>query len=130
MRYLFPLILIAGLLGVTFLGSVLFDMQANHSGGCIAPLIGGAECPKNLAEFAVHHVLALQKLKNTFVAPLSSWLAVFLFAFVFAFLFYKNLIYQRIEFLLEYFRRWKIYFFHSQQKIISWFSLFELSPAF
>ncbi len=118
--------------GIGIFGSVLFDMGVNHSGGCITSTINGTACPTNIADSATHHISAIQMLTTTVVPSSSNWLlllASLLLISVSLFLFYKNLLFPKLKFLPQYLRDLTLHSFYSQQKITSWLSLFELSPA-
>lgn len=131
MKYLVPL-LIVSFLGIGVFGFAFSDMSMGHQGGCIASAIDGTECPTNIAQFATHHISAIQSLTTTIIPPIGSWfllLASLLLIGATLALFYKNLLHPELEFLRSRFRDTELNLFYSRQKIVSWLALFELSPA-
>jgi type III secretory pathway component EscU len=132
MKRILPLILIISLFGMAVLGSVLMIMDQNHPGGCIASEDEGTDCPTAIAAFTFHHIDALQSILMSLVSPIPSMFLVLsllvVIAFVFS-LFSKNLAQPKLNILQKSVRDVEISFFHGQQKIFSWLSLFELSPA-
>lgn len=132
MKKLLSLLSIIGFVGITVFGFVIFDMGPGHSGGCIASAIDGTTCPTNIVDFATHHISALQTLTGTAVPTSSTWsllLASLLLISVSIFLFYKNLPSPKLEFLPQRLRDLTLHSLFSRQKVISWLSLFELSPS-
>ena len=132
MKRFLPILLILSFIGIAAFGASFFDMGMGHSGGCVASAIDGTACPTDIMGFAVHHVSALQTLLGTAVPPDSGWillLASLLFMSVGAFFFYKSLLLPKLELLPQRLRDLSFNHLLSQQKIISWLSLFELSPA-
>ncbi len=133
MKYFSPSLLALSFIGIAIFGFVLFNMVPAHAGGCIASAVGGTACPINIADFATHHISALQALTRTIVPPIFSWLALLAFLLsisVSMVLCYKNVSHQKSEFLRKRLRDLKSNSFYGQQKIISWLALFENSPAF
>jgi hypothetical protein len=134
MKYLTSLLLIMSFVGIGVLGSSLFDhsMIDGSSGGCIASAIDGVDCPTSIMDMTLHHVSALQTLTTTVVPPVSSWLlllASLLLVGVSILLFYKNLLLPQLKLLPQRLRELTLDSLYNQQKITSWLSLFELSPA-
>lgn len=131
MKYLAPLLII-GFLGIGVFGITLSDMSLGHQGGCIASAIDGTECPTNIAQFATHHIEAIQSFTTTIIPPIGSWLlllaSLLLIGAMLTFL-YKDLLYPKLELHRPRLRETELNLFHSRQKIISWLALFELSPA-
>lgn len=131
MKYLAPLLIIS-FIGIGVFGFAFSDMSMGHQGGCIASAIDGTECPTNIAQFATHHVEAIQSLTTTIIPPIGSWLlllaSLLLIGATLAFL-YENLLYPKLEFHRSRLRETELNLSHSKQKIISWLALFELSPA-
>ena len=133
MKRLIPLLLIISFLGIAIWGSMLFDMGPNHTGGCIAYAVDGTACPTNTAGFATHHITALQTFARALAPLVPNWLVLLMSLFlvsVFLFIFYKTLLYPKPALLLQRLRNLALKSSYSQTKIISWLSLFEISPAF
>ena len=131
MKYFISLLFITSVVGIAVFGSTLFNMGPNYSGNCIAFAIDGKTCSTNITDIATHHISAIQTLITTLPSN-SGWfllLAFLLLVLGSIFLFYKNFLYPKIKFLLSRLRDFTLHYFYSQQKIISWLSLFELSPA-
>ena len=133
MKYLATLLLIMSFVGVGIFGFALFDhaMIDGANGGCVASAIDGTECPTNIMAMTSHHVSAIQTLTTTLPAN-SNWLlllASLLLVSVSIFLFYKDLLLPKLESLPQRLRDLTLHSLYSKQKIISWLSLFELSPS-
>ncbi len=134
MKYFLTFILIVSFVGIGVFGFALFDhaiMDGSNS-GCVASAIDGTACPTSIMEMTLHHVSVLQTLTTTLPSS-SNWLLLFsslLLVSVSIFLFYKNLLLPKLEFLPQRLRDLASNFSYSKQKIISWLSLFENSPAF
>gem|GEM_PF-1280931 len=133
MKRIVSLPLILGFAGIALFGAILFDMSPGHMGGCVASAIDGTACPTNVADAATHHLSAWQSFTTTLVAPVSGWLlliASLLLVSGSIFLFYRYLRYSRpAPFILQRLRDLALDSLYSQRRIISWLSLFELSPA-
>ena len=133
MKYLATLLLITSFAGIGIFGFSLFDhaMMDGSNNGCVASAIDGTECPTNIMAMASHHVSAIQTLTTTLPAS-SNWLlllASLLLVSVSIFLFYKDLLLPKSELLPQRLRDLSLSSLRSRQKIVSWLSLFELSPA-
>jgi len=133
MKYLATLLLIVSFVGIGIFGFALFDhaMMDGSNSGCVASAIDGTECPTNIMAMASHHVSAIQTLTTTLPAS-SNWLlllASLLLVSVSIFLFYKDLLLPKLEFLPQRLRDLTLHSLYSKQRITSWLSLFELSPA-
>ena len=133
MKYLETLLLIVSFVGIGIFGFALFDhaMMDGSNSGCVASAIDGTECPTNIMAMASHHVSAIQTLTTTLPAS-SNWLlllASLLLVSVSIFLFYKDLLLPKSELLPQRLRDLSLSSLRSRQKIVSWLSLFELSPA-
>ena len=133
MKYLATLLLIMSFVGVGIFGFALFDhaMMDGSNGGCVASAIDGTECPTNIVAMVSHHISAIQTLTTTLPAS-SNWLlllASLLLVSVSIFLFYKDLLLPKSELLPQRLRDLSLSSLRSRQKIVSWLSLFELSPA-
>ena len=133
MKYLTTLLLIMSFVGVGIFGFALFDhaMMDGSNGGCVASAIDGTECPTNIVAMVSHHVSAIQTLTTTL--PVSSnWLlllASLLLVSVSIFLFYKDFLLPKLESLPQRLRDLTLHSLYSKQRILSWLSLFELSPS-
>ena len=133
MKYLATLLLITsfagiGILGFTLVGHTIMDDSNN---GCVVSAIDGTECPTDIMAMTSHHVSAIQTLTTTLPAS-SNWLlllASLLLVSVSIFLFYKDFLLPKLEFLPQRLRDLTLHSLYSKQRIISWLSLFELSPA-
>ena len=133
MKYLATLLLIMSFVGVGIFGFALFDhaMMDGSNGGCVASAIDGTECPTNIVAMVSHHVSAIQTLTTTLPAS-SNWLlllASLLLVSVSIFLFYKDFLLPKLESLPQRLRDLTLHSLYSKQRIISWLSLFELSPS-
>lgn len=133
MKYLATLLLIVSFAGIGVFGFTLVDhvMMEGSNSGCVASAIDGTECPTNLMAMTSHHVSAIQTLTTTLPAN-SNWLlllASLLLVSVAIFLFYKNLLLPKLESLPQRLRDLALHSLYSKQKIVSWLSLFELSPS-
>ena len=133
MKYLATLLLIMSFAGIGIFGFTLVNhaMMDGSNNGCVASAIDGTECPTNIMAMASHHVSAIQTLTTTLPAS-SNWLlllASLLLVSVSIFLFYKDFLLPKLEFLPQRLRELTLHSLHSKQRIISWLSLFELSPS-
>jgi len=133
MKYLATLLLIMSFAGIGIFGFTLVNhaMMDGSNNGCVASAIDGTECPTNIMAMASHHVSAIQTLTTTLPAS-SNWLlllASLLLVSVSIFLFYKDLLLPKSELLPQRLRDLSLSSLRSRQKIVSWLSLFELSPA-
>ena len=132
MKYLATLLLIISFAGIGIFGFALVDhnMQSPNN-DCVASSIDGTVCPTNIVAMTSHHISAIQTLTTTLPAS-SNWLlliASLLLVSVSLFLFYKNLLLPKLEFLPQRLRDLTLHSLYSKQRITSWLSLFELSPA-
>ncbi|MEK9171631.1 MAG: hypothetical protein AAB782_00120 [Patescibacteria group bacterium] len=120
-------------IGTGIFGFVIFDhgMDSPNS-NCVASAMNITVCPTSIIGMTLHHISALQTLATTAVSSGSNWLlllATLLLISVSIFLFYKNLLFPKLKFLRWHLRGMILLALSSKQKIISWLSLFELSPA-
>ena len=132
MKRLASLPLILGFVGIALFGFALFDMGPGHMGGCVASAIDGTACPTNVAGAAAHHLSAWQSFMTTVASPISGWLLVIASLLLISssvFLFYRYLLYPKPIFARQRLRDLALDSLYSQRGIISWLSLFELSPA-
>jgi len=132
MKYLATLLLIISFAGIGIFGFALVDhnMQSPNN-DCVASAIDGTVCPTSIMAMTSHHISAIQTLTTTLPAS-SNWLlliASLLLVSVSLFLFYKNLLLPKLEFLPQRLRDLTLHSLYSKQRITSWLSLFELSPA-
>lgn len=134
MKYFASLLFIMGFVGVAVFGSALFNMALDHADDCIASSIDGVTCPINITDFATHHISALQAFTRAVAPSDSHWLvllAPLLLVSVSLFLFHKDLLHPICQpaNLLRRLRDLSLRYSSGRQKIISWLSLLELSPA-
>lgn len=133
MKYLASLLLIVSFAGIGIFGFSLFDhaMMDGSNIGCVASVIDGTECPTSITSMTWHHISAIQTL--TTALPSSSSLLLLLASLILIsvsiFLFYKNALFPKLESLPQRQRDLTLHSLYSKQKIVSWLSLFELSPS-
>jgi uncharacterized membrane protein YhaH (DUF805 family) len=134
MKYLLTLILLISFVGIAIFGFTLFDHGMDNSdGNCITSPMDRTACPTSIVAMTLHHISSLQALTTSIVSSISNWLlllAFILLVSVSAFLLYKNLLFPKLELLQKRLRDLEVNFSYSKQKIISWLSLLENSPAF
>lgn len=135
MKYFASILLIMSFAGIGIFGSALLDhgMMSSSNTGCGFSAIDGTPCPTNIMDMTLHHISALQTLTMTIVPSISGWLSLFaslLLISVSIFLLYKNLLLPKLGLLPQRLRDLRLHSLYSQQKITSWLSLFEDSPAF
>ena len=133
MKYLATFLLIMSFVGIGIFGSTLFDhaMMDGSDSGCVASALDGTACPTSIMAMTLHHISALQTLTTTLPSS-SNWLLLLvslLLISVSIFIFYKNLLLPKLEFLPQRLRDLTLHSLYSKQRITSWLSLFELSPA-
>jgi len=134
MKYLITLILVVSFVGIAIFGFTLFahGMDSSDS-NCITSPIDGTACPTNITAMTLHHISSLQTLITSTTPSISNWLLLLAFLLLISvsiFLSYKNLLFPKLELLRERLRDLATNLSYSKQKIISWLSLFENSPAF
>ena len=134
MKYLATLFLIVSFVGIGIFGFSLFDhvMMDGSNSGCVASAIDRTACPTSIMSMTLHHISALQTLTTTVVPPISSLLlllASLLLISISIFLFHKNLLLPKLGLLPQRLRDLTLHSLYSKQRIISWLSLFELSPS-
>lgn len=133
MKYLVTYFLIISFLGIGIFGFALFDhsMMTGSNVGCVASIIEGAKCPTSIMAMTIHHFSVLQALTTTLpsTSNLILLLAYLLLISVSILLFNKSLFPLQFEVLPQRIRDLTLHYLHSRQKIASWLSLFELSPA-
>lgn len=134
MKYLITLILVVSFVGIATFGFTAFSHGMNGSDdNCVTSPIDGTICPTSIVAMILHHISSLQTLITSITPSISNWLSLLAFILLISvsvFLLYKNLLFPKLELLRERLRDLATNFFHSKQKIISWLSLFENSPAF
>jgi|SRR3989344_5277244 len=136
MKYLAALLLIVSFAGTGIFGLTLLDhgMMGASSGDCVASSIDGTVCPTSIVGMTLHHISALQTLMATIV-PASNWLLLLaslllLIAALLLLSFCRNVLHEKLEPLRERLRDFAFAALYSRQKVTSWLSLFENSPAF
>lgn len=134
MKHLITLVLIISFVGIAIFGFAVFSHgMSDSSSGCVTSPIDGTPCPTNIVAMTLQHISALQILTTSVTPSISNWLSLLAFIFLISvsiILFYKNLLFPKLEFSRERLRDLTSNFSYSKQKIISWLSLFENSPAF
>lgn len=133
MKFIATLLLIMSFVGIGIFGSALFDhtMMGSSNTGCVASAVDGTECPTSIVAMTLHHISAIQTLTTTLPSS-SNWLlllASLLLVAVSILLFYKDSLLPNPNLLPQRLRELTLNSLHSQQKITSWLSLFELSPS-
>ena len=133
MKSILTLILIISFAGIAVFGFTLFSHGMSEStSGCITSPIDGTPCPTNIVAMTLQHISALQTLTTSVMPSFSSWILLLAFILLVSFsisTFYKSLFYPKLEFSHQRLRDLASNSFYSKQKITSWLSLFELSPA-
>ena len=134
MKYFITLILIASFVGIAIFGFTLFahGMEGSDN-NCITSPIDGTSCPTSIVAMTLHHISSLQTLLTSVTPSFSSLLLLLAFLLLISvsiFLSYKNLLFPKLELLRKRLRDLATNLSYSKQKIISWLSLFENSPAF
>ncbi len=131
MKYLASLLLIMSFVGIGVFGFAIFDhaMMDGSNSGCVASAIDGTVCPTSIMSMTLHHISAIQTL--TTALPSSSSLLLLLASLISVsiFLFDKNILLPKLESLPQRRRDLTLHSLYSRQKIVSWLSLFELSPS-
>ncbi len=133
MKYLASLFLIISILGVAVFGLTMFDHTMHgQNNNCIGSAIDGTACPTSLVAMTLHHISALQTLTTTTV-PSNYTILLLLASLILAsasiFLLFKNLLLPKLVVLPQRLQDLFLRSHYSRQKIVSWLSLFELSPA-
>lgn len=114
--------------GLAFFGHGMSNMNTD----CIASAIDGKDCPTNIEAVVEHHISAWQSLTTTLVQPISNWLSLLAFLLLISiplFFLRKDLLSPRLRLLPQRQQNLTISAQKTRQKIISWLSLFELSPS-
>ena len=137
MKHLLTLILLISFVGIAIFGFTLFAHEMGGMEGsennCITSPIDGTLCPTDITAMTLNHISSLQALLTSVTSSISNWLLLLAFVLlvsVSVFLLYKNLLFPKLDLLRERLRDLATNFSYSKQKIISWLSLFENSPAF
>ncbi len=134
MKYLLTTILLISFAGIAIFGFTLFAHGMDSSdNNCITSPMDGTACPTSITAMTLHHISSLQTLITSVTPLISNWLlllAFILLVSVSVFLLYKNLLFPKLGLLRERLRDLEANLSYSKQKIISWLSLFENSPAF
>lgn len=133
MKYLLTTVLIVSFVGVGLLGFAVFDHDMNSSHNpCVGFSLDTTVCPTSIVGMVLHHISTLQLLTTTILPPSSNWLLLLASLFLISalvFLFCKNFLLPKPESLRERLRDLVLRSLQSKQRIISWLSLLELSPA-
>lgn len=134
MKYLTTLLLIMSFAGIGIFGFTLFDHASmdGSNNGCVASSIDQTECPTEIVAMTSHHISAIQTLTTTTVPPIESLLLLLTFLVltsVSIFLFSKDLLFPKLELLSQRLRDLTLRSLYSKERIMSWLSLFELSPS-
>lgn len=134
MKYLITSILVISFVGIAIFGFAIFSHgMSDSSSGCVTSPIDGTPCPTNIVAMTLQHVSALQTLTTSLTPSISGFILLLAFMLLVSFaisIFYKNLLFPKLELLHQRLRDLVFNSFFSKQKIISWLSLFENSPAF
>ena len=133
MKKTLPILLIISFLSIGVFGLTFFDhtMMSSSNNNCVASTLGETECPTSIVGMVFHHVSVVQTLTTTLPSS-SSWfsvLASLLLVSVGIFLFYKDLLFPKPVLSPQHLKNLSLNYLRSRQKIVSWLSLFELSPA-
>lgn len=135
MKYLSALLLIMSFAGISIFGFFLFDyaMMNDSNSHCIASVIDKTECPTSAMGMTLHHIASVQTLTTTTVVPSISGLILLIaslfLVLVSVSLFYKKLLFPKLELLPQRLRELILDSLYNQQETNSWLSLFELSPS-
>lgn len=133
MKYLASLFLIVSIVGVAAFGLTMFDHGMHgQNNNCVGSAIDGRDCPTNLVAMTLHHISALQTLTTTTV-PSNYTVLLLLASLILAaasiFLLFKKLLLPRLVYLPQRIQELSLHSHYSRQRIVSWLSLFELSPS-
>lgn len=130
MKYLLTTVMLISFVGIAVFGFVfLASGMSEHSADCITSPIDGASCPVSIVGMTLQHISTIQNFSQALIPSTVLLLFVALFSLAISFYFLlKNLVYPSVRFSFQ--RRKDPAKFLSQQKIVSWLSLFENSPAF
>ncbi len=118
--------LIAGFVGLLGFSASLFFMDSDHGAGCAATAIDGKTCVTNLP---THHISVWQSITNIPLTDIyqSALLAAAVLAAAFLALF--SALVQPLILARQRYRELDLVSRSRRQRIASWLSLFELSPA-
>ncbi len=134
MKHLLIFILLISFVGIAIFGFTLFAHGMDSSDkNCITSPIDGTECPTSITAMTLHHISSLQNLLTSVAPSISNWLLLLSFILLISvsvFLLFKNLLFPKLELLRKRLRDLEVSLSYSKQKITSWLSLFENSPAF
>ncbi len=132
MKSFISLLLIISLAGIATFGLIFFEMAPNHQGNCFAAMDGTA-CPVNTIANSIHHIAVLQTLTMTNTSPLLGAFALLAALFAISILiilfFDREWLHPKLELLSRRILDFELFYSDSKQKIVSWLSLFELSPS-
>lgn len=134
MKYLLTLILFVSFMGITIFGFTFFTHGMNSSdSNCVTSPVNMATCPTSITAMTLHHISSVQTFITSATPTIYNWLLLLAFTLLISvsvFSSYKNLLSSKLETLWRHLRDLANDFSYSKQKIISWLSLFENSPAF
>ncbi len=132
MKYIVSLLLIISLVGIAVFIPTLFEHNMHGlDNNCVSSAIDGTVCPTSIIGMILHHISIVQMFM-TITPSSSNWLLLLvsiLLISVSIYLFYKNLLLPKFNSLPQRLRDLTLHSFYSRRKIVSWFSLLELSPA-
>jgi len=130
MKITTSLFLTASLLFIVAFGLTALDHSMSHrQSDCVVSIMTSTPCPTNLMSTLTHHFSAIQSLFNvtisTFVFSVILLIAISIIglAYFFKFLFLYS------QFITERYRDYRFRFNLGKHRLISWLSLFELSPS-
>ena len=134
MKHFLTFILLISFIGIATFGFTAFAHGMNSSdSNCITSPIDGTVCPTSITAMTLHHISSLQTLLTSITPSIPNLLLLLAFIFlvsVSVFQICKNLLFPKLELLRRRLRDFATNFSYSKQKITSWLSLFENSPAF
>ena len=134
MKHFLTFILLVSFLGIAIFGFTVFAHGMDSSdNNCVTSPIDGTVCPTSIVAMTLHHISSLQTLLTSVTPSISNLLLLLVFILlvsVSVFQLYKNLLFPKLDLLRERLRDLETNLSYSKQKIISWLSLFENSPAF
>lgn len=133
MKYLASLFLIASIIGVSVFGLTMFnhDMNNQTNATCVGSALEGTICPTSLVAMTLHHISVFQTLTTTTV-PSGYATLLFISVILASALLYislKKLLPPKLVYVPQRLQELSLHSHYSRQRIVSWLSLFELSPS-
>jgi len=130
MKVTTSLFLAISLLFIAVFGLTALDHSMSHQqSDCVVSIMTSAPCPTNLMSIVRHHLSAIQSFFNvtisTFIFSVILLIAVSMLALTYLFKF----LFLRSQFITQRSRDYRFRFNLGKHKLISWLSLFELSPS-